>query len=206
MDNEKIAGQLVKLAKEIMSYGGKHIAVRDLPASLQRALKSIGYGRRDIEVVDSGVWFSSNPFEGNRAVSYTVDLKNGFITDAQKGSWGGANPFQTRSLDRDERRTVPHGSAVISGEKGGRGNFLSIYVNPGALKIEEEAVDLSADEKRALNIIGGIKSGYRQDEFRRYGLGEYGPNNWLIQNLADKGLVKIMRTGIQITTKGRNLR
>jgi len=65
---------------------------------------------------------------------------------------------------------------------------------------------LNRVQQKAVDIIGGIKGGYRREYFEKHRLGEYGPNNPLIQGLAKMGLIKVMRNGIQITTKGKNVR
>lgn len=105
---------------------------------------------------------------------------------------------------------MPNGSAVIAGESGGRGTFLRIYIQPSDLGLlgtsEDEEILLTPEEKKALEIIGSYVSGYRSDAFRREGIGAYSRDNPLIQSLAEKGLIRMMGSGIQITTKGRNLR
>jgi len=211
VDEKRIARIAGEISRSLLAFGGIHVAVRDLPDSIRRALKRIRYGRRDIEVIYDTKYSVSTAFEGNRALAYTVDLRTGRITDSQRGSWGGPNPYEDRAIDRrDQSFPVPSGSAVIAGEVGGRGNFLRLYVRPDDVdKImpePDEDVVLTPDEKEALNIIGGIKSSYRADEFRRHRLGDYHKSNPIIQSLADKGLVKIMGSGIRITTKGRNVR
>ena len=208
MDERRIVHIAGKISLKAM--GGIHVAVRDLPDAVQRALKRLRYGRRDIEVIYDSKYSVSTAFEGNRALSVTVDLSTGRISDAQQGSWGGSNPFEDRALDREESFNVPNGSVVIAGEAGGRGNFLRIYVRPGDVdKLMPEPDDdviLTPDEKAALGIVGGIKSSYRAQEFLRHRLGEYGKDNPIIESLAEKGLVKIMAQGIRITTQGRNAR
>jgi hypothetical protein len=112
------------LSRSLLAYGGIHVSVRDLPDAVYRALKKIGYGRRDIEVIYDTKYSVSAAFENNRALAYTIDLRTGRITDSQIGSWGGSNPWEDRSIDRGEAHPVPSGSVVIAGESGGRGNFL----------------------------------------------------------------------------------
>jgi len=211
MDERRVALIAGKVSRSLSAARGIHVAVRDLPDSVRRALKGIRYGRRDIEVIYDTKYSVSTAFEGNRALSYTVDLRTGRITNSQAGSWGGSNPYEDRAIDRrDQSFPVPNGSVVIAGEAGGRGNFLRLYVRPEdvdrLMPDAEEDVVLTPDEKAALNIISGIKSSYRAEEFRRQRLGDYSRDNPIIESLADKGLVKIMGSGIRITTKGRNIR
>jgi hypothetical protein len=67
--------------------------------------------------------------------------------------------------------------------------------------------ELSPQEQKAIDIIGGLISSYRGDAFEREGLGKYGPNNPLIQTLVEKGLLKMNAKGaIVITTEGKNAR
>jgi hypothetical protein len=211
MDRAAVAGELVKMARDLTALGGKFVDVRALPDGIQRALQTLRYGRRNIEVVPTRTFSVATAFEGNRAVSVTVDIWSGRTSDWQTGSWGGSNPFEDRPIDRPGNIQVPNDSVVIAGETGGRGNFLRVYVRPEDLDMimpegKDENIVISDDEKKALGIVGGIKGGYRAEEFRRSRLGEYGPDNPLIKSLASKGLVKVSRTGIQITTLGRNYR
>jgi hypothetical protein len=210
MNRIAVASELVRLAKELVAFGGKHVAVRSLPVSIQNALRQLRYGRSDIEVVTANSYSVAPAFEGSRAVSVTVDIWSGKTTDSQRGSWGGSNPFESRPIDKVESTPIPADSVVIAGESGGRGTFLRIYGKPEEISIimpaDDKEVEISDSERKALNIIGGIKSGYRADRFRYDGLGEYNESNPLIQSLAAKGLIKVSRIGIQITTLGRNYR
>jgi hypothetical protein len=208
--DERISRIARGLSRSLLAYGGIHVSVRDLPDAVYRALKKIGYGRRDIEVIYDTKYSVSAAFEINRALAYTIDLRTGRITDSQIGSWGGSNPWEDRSIDRGEAHPVPSGSVVIAGESGGRGNFLRLYIRPEdvgeLMPSPDDDIVLTQDEKMALDVIGGIKSGYRSDSFRRKGLGEYSVENPIVESLMEKGLVKSIGGGIRITTQGKNLR
>ena len=68
-------------------------------------------------------------------------------------------------------------------------------------------VELSENERRALDVIRAIKGGYRQDEFSRRGLGRYGADNEIVKGLAARGLVKVNKAGaIAATLEGENAR
>ena len=211
MNRKMIARRLVKIAKLILSAQGKYVAVNDLPDGIKMALKKMRFGRRDIQVVPTSSFSVATSFEGNRAVAVTVDIRSGRVTESQQGSWGGPNPYEDKPIDRPAKINVPNKSVIIAGEMGGRGKFLRIYVNPSdldevILADEEDEQILTDDEIKALNIIGGIKGGYRASEFERYGLGPYSKTNPTIKSLSDKGMIKFMGAGIRITTLGRNLR
>jgi hypothetical protein len=187
-----------------------HVALRDLPPVLQRALKSVRYNRRDIGV-EEGSSFTpsegSSGFEGNRGYVVVVDLAGGHFK-THEGAWGGPSPFDRRQVDLDRKpQAIPPNGAVIIGEYGGRGSFASIRVHPSNLQavLPRPAEEIQKDEAAALKIIRSYKSGYRGQAFQEAALGRYGPDNPLIRSLAAKGMVKIdTRGSIQITTDGRN--
>ena len=189
-----------------------HIAVRDLPQELQKALTQVGYHGRDIEVIASDTYsmFGAGS-KGRKEFTMAVNLKTG-KTQLEEGSWGGENPFVHNPVDSDSQsRKLPPDFAVIKGSRGGGPTWARILVHPGnlaSLLPSGEEDKLPKEELAALAIIDGIKGGnYRRDEFARYSeLGEYGPNNPHIKSLLGKGLVKISSNGgITITTKGKNV-
>jgi hypothetical protein len=206
--NEKIARALLKVARELVARG-KYVAVKELPDGIRKVLRSMKFRKRDIEVIPSNSYYAGAGGEGNRAMSVTVNLKSGRITDKQMGSWGGSNMFEDRSIDRGGDKPVPNGSVVIAGSSGGHGTFLSIYVRPSDLEDlmpeGDDEVDLTKDEAKALKIMG-YKSSYRADQFWKDRLGEYDVENPLIESLINKGLVKVQRNGMRLTTKGQNVR
>jgi len=189
---------------------GAHVPVRDLPRVVQQALKSVGYHKTDVELVPSETFTrgGGSAFEGNRAYNVFVNLKTNKY-QSEYGSWGGSNAFEQKGADVDTaKRPLPDGILHIQGEGGGRGNFARIYVNPQTLApLMPAAEEVTDEEQKAIRIIDGIKSSYRDDEFRRARLGPYSLNNPIIQSLLSKGMVKTNRAGaIMITTKGKNAR
>jgi hypothetical protein len=209
---DRTVASILGVAKELLAYGGQHVEVKSLPQGIQNALRHIPFNRRDIEVVEASSYSpgdGNTAFEGNRSFLLVVDIKTGRIEDSMQGSWGGENPFETKRIHTDtSSHPIASGNVVIRGESGGRGTFARIMVNPAdkGLLVTEEAqtVDLTDDEKKALGIINSTKSGYRADEFGRQGIGDYSTNNPLIQSLEKKGLLKIMASGIRVTTSGVN--
>lgn len=206
--NPGLRPHLLPILKE--AFGGTHVPVRELPPTVQRALKDVGYGRRDIEVVaKSTVNLQSMGGDGYRSFTVVLNIETG-ESKTLYGSWGGPNPWsRPNPVDSDDREhTLPVNGAVIQGhEGGGRPVFATLYINPSNMAALLPApVELSREEKKALNIIGGIKPGYRKDEFMRAGLGLYDTQNPYIVSLIKKGLVKLTGTGIQITVDGKNAR
>jgi len=195
------------------AFGGTHVMVKDLPASVQKALASVRYKKRDIKI-SPATSFRLQSFGGDGVRDFTlvVDLKTGQFKSTY-GSWGGPNPYTNNNptdLD-DTKRPLPDGVLVIQGsEGGGRPVYASILVNPATLTPLLPAggdAELSKEEAAALNIIGGLITFARIDEFERGGLGKYGPENEHVKSLAAKGLVKIASNGaIGLTLAGKNAR
>lgn len=201
-----------RVARQWMLKQGSrvHVLVKELPEILQRALKEVRYNKRDIDIQSADKVSPSEgsaSFDGNRGYVVVVDLSSNRYK-INYGAWGGANVFDQRQVDLDDRpQVIPPNGAVIVGEYGGRGSFAHIKVNPGNLQgiLPRPAEEIDEREAKALDAILGLKSGYRADEFRRRGLGPYSAENPLIQSLAAKKLIKIdARGGIQVTTEGKN--
>jgi hypothetical protein len=195
----------------LLRQGSKvHVLVRDLPEPLQRALKEVRYNKLDIGIQSASQVApteGSAAFDGNRGYIVVVDLASGHYK-VHLGAWGGASAFDQRQVDLDQRpQSIPHNGAVIVGEYGGRGSFAHIKVNPSNLQgiLPRPAEEIDDREAKALSTILGLKSGYRADEFRRHGLGEYAPGNPLIRSLAAKKFLKLdSRGGISVTIEGKN--
>lgn len=213
----KFEGKVLIFSVDLPSSGktaaARRVHVRDLPTSLARVLRDVGYNRRDIEVTSATTYSAAGAGgDGYRDFVAPVNLATGQY-NILWGSWGGANAFNPHNqVDQDTSiRPMPVNGAVVKGWKGGgRPTYAEILVHPDnltkLLPSAEENVELSPKELAALNIIGGIKSSYRKDEFRNNGLGPYTPNNPYLQSLASKGLVKVTGTGVQITLAGKNVR
>lgn len=204
--NPSLRPHLLPILKE--AYGGTHVPVKDLPPVVHRALREVGYGRRDIEVkAATSVSIQDMGGDGYQAFAIVLNLGTGQY-DIYWGSWGGPNINAPRNqVDLDERsHAIPVNGAVIKGHRGGGGPaYAKMYVHPenmGALL--PVAVELSRDEDMALAILAGLKPGYRGEAFMREGIGPYSPTAPLIQSLAKKGLVKVTGSGVQITINGRN--
>ena len=187
-----------------------HVTVRELPAPLQKVLREVRYNRKDIGVETSTTYDPGGAGgNGYRAFTAAVNLETGQYKILW-GSWGGANIFTQNQVDLDtSSRPIPPNGAVVKGEIGGTGPvYAHILIGPAnlakLLPAPAEALDLSPEEIKALRIISEIRGGVRSGAFEYRGLGAYGPNNPHIQSLAQKGLVKVMGSGIMITLTGKN--
>lgn len=183
------------------------VKVKELPASLQRALSNQGYARPDVEV-KSAETYTLDPgtaFEGSRGFCAAVNLATG-QSESVKGSWGGANAFE-RSIDHDQtdRPIVPN-MAVIKGESGGRGTFARVIVAPSTLAalLPAPSAELTDAQAVILAVFKQCKSFARMDEARRYGIknAQYAE---AVKECVAKGLIKQASNGAtQITTEGKN--
>jgi len=200
------------LLRDLRASKEIHVAVKDLPDALQKALKSVRYGGKDVGVQQASTFRPSEAsagFEGNQGYLILVDLTSGRMETLQ-GGWGGGNAFSRTTVDDDDSvNPIPPNSAVITGESGGRGNFARIKVHPSnfaAMMVEGPKDALTDKEQIALNSIVGLTSKGRADEFPRRGLGAYGPENPYVKRLAELGLVKLQGRSVQVTTEGKNRR
>jgi len=209
MKNEDVARELVRIAKKLM-VGAIHVSVDELPLGVKKALKAIRYNRRDIALTKGNSYspsMASSYGDGYRGYLLVVDIHRG-IKERMTGSWGGQNMFTKSTEDDTSKKPIPNNCVVIYGNEGARLS-ATILAPPDMIEEfedEDDGQDLTDKEMAALNIIGGIKSGYRQDEFNRERLGLYGPGNPLIESLAKKGMVKITKRGVMITIQGKNAR
>jgi hypothetical protein len=198
------------LLRVLKAARGKYVLVKDLPDSVQKVLKQVRYGRRDIELRPATSYqMAGASGEGKKAFIAAVNLESGQYK-IEWGSWGGANIFNPDNpVDLDTRpRPLRKNMAVVQGTTGGgKPTWAHVDVHPSNLQqlIGGDEEDLTEDEVKAVSMIVGYKPFYRKEQFPREGLGEYGPDNPIILSLQKKGMVKINRAGaIQATTAGRN--
>lgn len=188
------------------------VATKDLPATLKDALFALGFNRADIAVTAKETFSAALcANDGCRGFVCLVNLATGERM-SEKGSWGGANPFEARIVDSDDStRPLPVGFAVILGyEGGGRPVSAGVSVHPqtmapGLLPAPTEA--LPAKQLAALCAVRETKGGtYRVERFDREGLGKYGPQNEHVAALVSAGLLKATAAGaISVTTAGKNV-
>ncbi len=192
------------------NWMGEEVPVKKLPAGVQRALKSIGYGRRDIRVHGATkIGLSDAGGDGRQGFFLAVDMLTGRVIKEARGSWGGPNPFQKQEMDDDSDFVIQPGVAALKGSKGGQ-VYCTITYHPSdkdSFIPEVAVVDISAEESRALYVLGVVSS-YRADEWVRSGLpGKYSATNPLVLGLIAKGLVSSNKGGaLALTTSGKNQR
>ena len=179
-----------------------YIEVKDLPPVIESALKSVGYGRRDIEVKAGEFAYPMQGDAGRRGFMTLVDLNTGGFMTA-RGSYGGSNPFE-KTVDDMQPAKLHAGMVAITGLMGGsRPVFAKIIVNPDNLArlLPSAGAPLSERELIVLYAFRALKGGEpRQQHFR-----DYRVKQGEIDALAAKGLIKVNKAGAaQITTEGRN--
>jgi hypothetical protein len=188
----------------------KYVNTRDLPACVRSVLERNGFRRDSIEVKASETFTVARftVYEGNRSFTAIVALDGSNETVESQGSWGGANPFETRQVDVDDRkRDLPPGYVVVQGESGGRGAFATLIAHPSTfapLLGAGDTVELTADEKAALLVIRSYTSAGRKEFFERHRWTTDRREN-VLNALASKGFVERNKAGAtKITTAGRN--
>ena len=186
-----------------------YVQVKDLPPALQSALKSVGYGRADIEVSPAdSISMAVASGDGRRAFNVLVNLDTGEYK-THMGSWGGANMFNpSNPTDLDTAtRPMPEGACVIQGNSGHTTPYATISVHPSRLARFELAApvpEMTNAEKIALCCVKGLKSSGRKKEAADYGV-EGAAWDTAIARLAALGFVTVNKAGaVAITTEGRN--
>jgi hypothetical protein len=182
------------------------VNVKNLPSAVQQALQSVGYHKEDIAVhtAERSSVQSSACFDGQRGFCAVLDMATG-QGQTHYGSWGGANPFETRAVDVNENDApIPMNVCVIKGESGGRGTFARLIVRPDAMPalLPPSQPETSADELRVVQIVRSTKGGpYRQAE-----LAVVPHYDNVITACVVKGWLKRNKVGaVSVTTRGKNL-
>jgi hypothetical protein len=185
-----------------------HVKTKDLAPSIRSALKGVGYGAADIEVIpaDEISVQRSGYGAGSRGFSTLVDLSTG-RHETLRGSFGGPGLGSRGNRVDLDRSTypIPAQTVVIQGSEGHPRTFASIYAPPdtlASLSLAAPKLALSPGERDGLNIIGAYVSSYRPEAFRRAGVT---PAD--IDALVARGLVRRNAAGaVSITTAGKNVR
>lgn len=188
---------------------GTRVLVKDLPISFHKALKSVRYGRREIEIRKATSYSPQGAGgDGSRDFTIVLNMLTGQY-DTEIGSWGGANIFnQTNRVDLDTRSfPIPTNGAVIKGSMSSGPTYAYILVPPENFQellpsgSEEPLTELERKALRALSYKGD----YRKDEWEYSGqLGKYSQDNPIFQSLVKKGLVKVTGVGVTLTLEGKN--
>ncbi len=183
-----------------------HIEVKQLPTTVQTALKTAGYNRRDIAVEPSETFqLAPGWADGYRGIAVAINMESG-ETKSFWGSWGGANPFSQTQVDSDDRQhAIPvNGVAFVGQEGGGKPTSGRLYVRPDQITKVLPPIDetITERDRSILAIFGGIKSGYRAEYLERASVSK-NELEWLVLN----GFLKRNKAGsLQITPKGKNSR
>lgn len=192
-----------------LAMKGHVVNIRDLPTTLTKVLREIGYGKSDVEVIPSeSESITSTPDDNMRAFYSLVNLETGAHTYEQ-GDFGGGGLSTTRSRvdsDRSQHR-IPENAALIKGVTGNGKMWARVYVHPNMFPtlLPTAGGDLSYEELHVLYAVDALNSRGRVDHFDYYELGPYGPQNPHVKSLEDKGLLTIQGNGsIKITTDGKN--
>lgn len=149
------------------------VLVRELPDSLQRALRAVEYNKRDVEVrIQDEVSLVCSGSEGRRAFAVIVNLATG-ENEILWGSWGGANMFNPENrVDVDDRMArLGTNAAVVKGSTGYHGNWATIYIGQAnVLPMLPSGEQLPLKQRQILYCHSGIKAGpYRVEELRSIG-------------------------------------
>ena len=212
-----VADRLLESLYRIDEARGQYVDVKDLPVVLQRALKSVGYNRPNIEVSPAEkVSPAGMGGDGYREFFTIVDLESEKY-ETSHGSWGGANMFNTGNrVDNDRNMyTIPPNVVTIAGREGGSHPvYAHLYTAPETftplLGAGTAEVELTDEEKLVLVSMATLTSAGRKNEYQRSGLAGYDGKpkkalNDALQSLADKGYIQIMGNGSKITTTGKNI-
>jgi hypothetical protein len=180
-----------------------YVPTKTLPDSIRKALRSVGYGKADIDVKIGDHFMAPSSYgAGHRAQVIVVDLVSGRMQH-ETGSWGGQNIFQARPVDEPGGRSrLPPGFiALTSGMTG----IWHLHVHPeNAAKFLPEAAEVTPRQKWILYTFNALTSAGRKNEWDR--AGRHAPHPEELQELLDRGLLKANKAGaMQITTDGKNV-
>jgi len=184
-----------------------YVETKTLSTHLQAALKSLGYGRKDIKVIaEETTSLASSGGDGYRGFACLVNLDTGERKTLQ-GSWGGSNMFvKTVVDDSTQNIQLPAHGAVIQGHRGGTTPvWAQLHVSPEVLKgfLPPAPEAMSDQDQRGLKCVTDHKGGaYRHEELRRQ---RVQPST--IDSLVERGYLARNKAGaLSATTKGRNAR
>jgi hypothetical protein len=182
-----------------------YVEVKTLVPAVQDALKAVGYGAKDIQViVADSVSPSVAGGSGQRGFVTVINLTTG-KRDHMRGSWGGANMFNpNNTVDLDTGKyVIPTDGVVIKGTTGHPRTFATLYTTAMGhfLPSGDDSEVLTDEELSALYCHKSIKGGeYRRDEMRRRNVSASA-----VDSLVDRGYLKRNKAGaVSITTKGKN--
>jgi hypothetical protein len=181
-----------------------YVQVKDLPAPVVVALKSVDYGRADIEVRPAtSVVLSDSGTTGRKAFAVLVSLTTGQHQTIW-GSWGGPNMFVANPVDSDTRSyPLPSDGVALTGSIGPHGTFATLHI-PATMvdrMLPSAGPELTTEERDALYCHKAIKGGaYRRDELSRRKVSAA-----TVDAMVDRGFLKRNKAAAtSITTDGKN--
>jgi len=183
------------------------VANKSLPPVVVTAMRNQGLCRDGIDVIVSPTAYPAVGGKGRRTFMVGINLISGASKSFQ-GSWGGTNAFEQKAADYAEVPVLPD-TVVLTGSNGGRGRtFGQLYIHPA----NAPAMILSSSDRISdgaaivLEKMIGLKSSYRAEELRRYGI-TYSVSAPEVMELLAKGLAKANKRGsLRVTTEGKVLR
>jgi hypothetical protein len=196
----------------------RYLLVRDLPRSLQAALREVEYGKKDIEVKARETFDpSAAGGSGRRGFVAACKMDDSGTYEIEWGSWGGENPF-TRTVEgyRGDVPIPPEIAFIRGSIGGGHPTNASVYVSPHAMNpaLLTAGPEVTPKEAKILAIFKQLKSSYRPEYLDRLQEKENelassrerkAATDRAIESLIERGFLSRNKAGsISITTEGRN--
>jgi len=185
---------------------GHYVKVSDLPRSIQRALESAGYNRKDIEVRVEEKFEPRPPSaQGRKGFCAACRLDDTDEFQIRWGSFGGSNMFTKTIDDVDAIWTIPDFVAFVTGlSNAGPGypGFATIHVSPKNVvpSLMAPTSQVSEREAKILCIFKSLKSSARKEYLSRMKATDAEVNV-----LVERGYLSRNAAGAtSITTEGRN--
>ena len=183
------------------------VANKSLPPVVVTAMRAQGLSGDGIDVIISTSAYPAVGGKGRRTFMVGINLQNRASKSFQ-GSWGGTNAFEQKAADYAEVAVLPD-TVVLTGSNGGRGRtFGQLYIHPAnaPAMIQSDEDRISDGAAIFLEKMLGLKSSYRAEELRRYGI-TYSAEAPEAVELIAKGLAKANKRGsLRVTTEGKVLR
>lgn len=179
-----------------------HVPVRELPDALRAALKTVGYGAKDVGVTpQEAVTPNAYAGEGQRGFVIIVNLETG-KRETLGGDWGGGG-MSIKPIDAASQDVrIPPNGAVIIGTEGHPRTMASIYVHPDVIaKLLPPTAAVTDREQMILRTIRSLTSAGRKEVF-----GDQRVQPAEVDALVARGLLARSKAGaVSITTAGKNV-
>lgn len=184
-----------------------YVSTKELPESVRRALKEIGYGKTDIGLKASEtVSVGQGGGDGRRSFYAIVSLDGSVAHKVEYGSWGGANPFEAKRVDRDQQShpIVPGYAVIVGSEANGTKVYCTMHVHPSNFApLLPAKAELNDHLRGILRVFASYTSAGRKNEWERSP--ESKPTEADYETLFGLGLLKKNASGaVSITTAGKN--